>query len=212
MKDKKCFMMTRENWFYFITDDGRPISKCSFDNIENIPGIYCFSSLFNKLNENAKILKKAMSENELFNKALITGKEYLKEIYVAIPDDVQPIEKKFIEEFLMSALGNTIKVNFKYENMLVTNEDKNYICVYKTCRMFVFSYIGYGEVKAQQMVERKDYSEDEIKKYIYNLHYDAKGDNINVYLLGKGIEKYSSLGRTVDDETLLRNYIQNAEL
>lgn len=208
MKDKRCFTLIRGNCFYFMTDDGGSISKCCFDDIEEIPGVYCFSNLFNKLNENAKKLKKVMSDNELFNKALITGKEYLKEIYVAVPDDVQPIEKKFLEEFFMASLGSGIKVNFKFENMLAANEDKNYICIYKTCRMFVITYVGYGEIKAQQMIERKEYSEDEIRNYINNLHYDAKEDYINVYLLGDGIEKYSSIGKVVDDETLFRNYIK----
>lgn len=66
MEDKKFFLILRDKFFYFMTNEGSSIYQYNFDTIESIPGIYCFQNLYEKLNINAKALKESMIKNELF--------------------------------------------------------------------------------------------------------------------------------------------------
>jgi hypothetical protein len=191
-----------------MTNEGNSIYQCDFDTVETIPGIYCFSALFENLRMNAKFLKESMLKNNLFNKNKVFEKYYLKEIFVAIPDDVQPMEKRFLEEFLFTSINSRLNVKFTFENLLVTTEDKEYICLYKTCRMFVVSYISNKKEKAKLSLERKDYTEAELKDFIDNIHYDVKGKLIKVYLVGEDMEKYLSIGELVDYDKILRNFVE----
>jgi hypothetical protein len=209
MKDKKCFLIIRDRSFYFVTNESSSIYQYNFDTLESIPGIYCFQNLYEKLSANAKALKDWMIENNLFNKSKISGKYYLKEIFVAIPDDLQLIEKRFLEEFLFTTIKSSVDVKFISENMLVTTGVKEYICLYKTCRMVVISFISNNEVKAKLSLERKDYTEAELKYFIDNIHYDIKGKNFQVYLIGYETTEYpSSIGQGVNYDIILRNFVQ----
>jgi hypothetical protein len=40
MKHKKCFLIIRDKFFYFMTNENSSICQCDFDTIEAIPGIY----------------------------------------------------------------------------------------------------------------------------------------------------------------------------
>ena len=206
MKDKKCFLIIRDKCFYFMISDNSSIYQYNFDTVESIPGIYCFSNLFEKLSVNSKNLKKFMIENRLLNKSKLLGKNYLKEIFVAIPDDIQLVEKRFLEEFLFSSIQSSVKVRFTTENMLVTTEDKEYICLYKTCRMFVISYVSHNEVKETLLLERKNYTKEEMEKFINNIHHDVKFKRLKVYLIGDDMAEYASIGEVVNYEKIIRNF------
>lgn len=208
MEDKKCFLIIRDKSFYFMTNGDSAIYEYSFETIEAIPGIYCFQNLFEKLHVNAKSLKESMIKNNLFNKSKVIGKDYLKEIFVAVPDDIQQVEKRFLEEFLFTVIKSSAKVKFTSENMLVTTEDKEYICLYKTCRMVVVSFISNNEVKAKLLLEIKDYTEAELKGFIDNINYDVKVKRLKVYLIGYEMGKYSTIGQVVNYDKILRNLVQ----
>lgn len=208
MECKKCFLIIRDKSFYFMTNEDKYICHYNFDTLESIPGIYCFSNLFEKLSINAQALKGSMIKNNQFNKSKVFRKNFLKEIFVAVPDDLQQVEKRFLEEFLFTVIKSNVKVKFTLKNMLVTNEDKEYICLYKTCRMVVVSFISNNEVKAKLLLERKDYTEAELKEFIDTIHYEVKVKRLKVYLIGYEPGKYSSLGQVVNYEQILRNFVQ----
>lgn len=206
MRERKCFIIIRENTFYLLTDKSKSISECNFVKIKHIPGVYNFANLYEDLVVNSKKLKKLLVENKILSKHKLFGRNKLREIFVAIPDDVQPIEKRLLEEFLFITISNGVKVRFTFENMIVNIEDKNYICVYKTCRMVAITYISNKEVIAQLLLERKDYSVDELKDFVYNIHYDVKNNNFNVYLIGNDMEKYSVIGKAISYDKILYNF------
>ncbi|MHB8126528.1 MAG: hypothetical protein ACYDEJ_12980 [Desulfitobacteriaceae bacterium] len=60
MEDKKCFLIIRDKYFYFMTNEDSSIYHFNFDTLESIPGTYCFLNLFDKLRMNAKALKGSM--------------------------------------------------------------------------------------------------------------------------------------------------------
>ncbi|HCT31123.1 MAG TPA: hypothetical protein DIW31_10430 [Bacteroidales bacterium] len=208
MKNNNCFSIMRDKSFYFMTNEDSSIYQYSFDEIESIPGIYFFANLFEKYHVYAKDLKKSMIKNELLNRSFVLKKNFLKEINIAVPDDIQPIEKRFLEEFFFIAIKNSVKVKFTFENMLVTTEDKEYICLYKTCRMLVVSYISNKQIKAKLLLERKDYTEAELKEFIDNIHYDVRGKRLKVYLIGYKMGECPSIGQVVEYEQILRNFAQ----
>ncbi|MHB8126527.1 MAG: hypothetical protein ACYDEJ_12975 [Desulfitobacteriaceae bacterium] len=109
---------------------------------------------------------------------------------------------------MFTVIKSSIKVKFTSENMLVTKEDKEYICLYKTCRMVVVSFISNNEVKVKLLLERKDYTEAELKEFIDNIHYDVKVKPLKVYLIGYEMGKYSSIGQVVNYDKILRNFVQ----
>lgn len=199
MKSQRCFIVLRNEKFIIKKDNSLNLMECSFDNLITYPNVPFHLNLWQNDNRHINTLKNFL-KNDIFTKSRFSSKE----ITIAVPDDSQSIELRAIEEFLLIS-SSPRNVNLVFECTLMNPENPTYVCISKTCRMFVISYIKNGAITAQRFLDKKDYEIDEIQNIIYALHDDCRMNIINIYLNGANLDKYSSFGTFISYERILDN-------
>lgn len=199
-RDKKLIVKTKNE---------EEMVQYSLDNAKVYPNVPFYSNLFqDKIDINTvgkcikDRLKQCKSKIELMKPL----------VFVLMPDDITDVDKRAIQEFTM--------VLFKPKEVLLVCEcvfsapveEQDYICIYKSCRMIVITYVKEKDIKAQKFIENKDYTIDEIKRFIYNLHEDCMFNKLRVYLNGEDVSKYAELGKIVERQELLNNVLSISSL
>ena len=203
MNTNSVFVILRNNSFICKKADHNHSHIFRFDDFENMPNVPFYHQIWN---DSAKYMKlyKDFNKNELMNSSIMSGL-IKSRIYLAIPDDAIEVDRRMVQEFLLSC-GSKI-VNVTPECMLVSRQDDAYVAVSFTCRMIVLSYIKAGNIAHQQYLKSHNYSFDELKSQISKLLNNREFGKLPVYLNGEKKDHYNQLGCYVDQESILENYI-----
>jgi len=203
MNTNSVFIILRNNSFICKKADHNRSQVFTFDDIVNMPNIPFYHEIWN---DSAKYMKlyKHFYKNELMNNSIMSGLKK-SHTYLAIPDDAVEVDRRMVQEFLLSC-GSKI-VNVTPECRLVSQQDDTYVAVSFTCRMIVLSYIKAGNIAHQQYLESNNYSLDELKSQINKLLNNREFGKLPVYLNGEIKDHFSQLGCYVDPESILDNYI-----
>jgi len=75
-----------------------------------------------------------------------------------------------------------MRITFSPKKLLVVHQCNflaqavidEYISISKTRRLFILSYVKNGHVFAQKLIDKKEFTIDELKESIKNLHNDCK--------------------------------------
>lgn len=83
------------------------------------------------------------------------------------------------------------------------DEQKKYVCVSKTCRMIILTYMKDKKIFKQKFIEDKSYTNEELKELICDL-CEERVDIPKIFLNGEKLSAYSDLGKVVEHEEILR--------
>lgn len=194
----RYYVLLRNNKIYIRINKQKNTLEYSIKDIPTYPHVPFYVHLFN-----AKDALKSI--RPLIKQNLYTLKEKLfkPEVFVITDDDTVGFEYTAIEDFIMvSFMPKSVFLALQYAFITPFNTT-TYVCVSKSCRMFVLSYVKDRELSAQKFLPSYDYTIEELNEYIHNLHPDCKTGNVNIYLNGNDLSKYSSLGSIVDKYRLL---------
>ena len=90
-------------------------------------------------------------------------------------------------------------------------EEKNYICISKTCRMMVISYTKDKNNFDKRFIENKKYTKDELYAVINEL--SGYSNSIpKIYLNGINLSDYSDIGIVIDSLELINNFETSLDL
>ena len=192
-------VLLRNNKVYIRINQQKETLEYHINDIPYYPNVPFYVHLFS-IEDLDKELRSFVRRN------LYTLKEKLfnPEVFVLIDDDTVGIEYTAIKEFLMQSFkAKTVYISFQY--LFVAPVDSpSYVCISKSSRMFILSYIKNLELIAQEYLPRNDYTIDEMKEQINHLHQDCRTGSVPIYLNGD-LSRYSSLGKLVDLNSLLAN-------
>lgn len=194
----RYYVLLRDNKIFTRINEHKNIIEYTINDIPTYPYVPFYVHIFN-INGLIK------SVHPLIKRNLYSLKEkfFKPEVFVIIDDDTVGFEYNAIQDFAMIAFkAKKVYLASQYRFVTPVN-NKPYICVSKSCRMFVLSYLKNGELSAQRFLPSSDYTIEELNEYIRCLHPDCKSGNINIYLNGSALSKYSSLGTLVDKYKLL---------
>ena len=197
-------VLFRENKLIVKNKNEENTLEYSFKDIVSYPNVPFYSNLFQSKID-TKVIYKYM-KNNLKNYKL--NNLFIKaSIFVLTPDDVTEVDKRAISEFIsMTFKPKRVLLGMEY-GFTAPMEEQNYVSIYRSCRMFVLSYIKNKNIEVQKFLENKDYSIEELRGFIYNLHEDCTNNNLNVYLNGQDIEKYYLVGKIVLKKELFENIL-----
>ncbi|GAA0179032.1 hypothetical protein SH2C18_19820 [Clostridium sediminicola] len=199
----------RENKIIVKSKKRKEIIEYKFENIDTYPNVPLYANLFQDkidINEVRKDLNKSFKGDILKNTLILRPKAF-----VSWPDDTTYIDKKAITDFFFELFKSTPPLLVNECTSLTPIEEQDYISIYRSCRMFVITYIKRKGIEAQKFIENKDYTVDEMRVFINSLHDDCVFNKLNIYLNGEGMEKYSVLGKVVEKEELLDNLLKLTE-
>lgn len=199
----KYFILFRNNKICLKNSDNGQIFEYSplyKNEYFNIP-FYCFLFDDKEIWSFRKFffeIAKIKSVARIFSKVLINN------ICLLVPDDVIKVEKRLLYEFILVSLNpkNCCLIN---EGLCVIQEKINYVVISKSCRMITISYVENQSIKAQRFLENKEYSVEEMKGYIINLHDDFAFNMPAIYLNGQELSRYSELGTVIEGTSLFNN-------
>ncbi|GAA0178973.1 hypothetical protein SH2C18_19350 [Clostridium sediminicola] len=199
----------RENKIIVKSKKREDVIEYKFENIKTYPNVPLYANLFQDkidINEVSKDLNKSFKGDILKNTLILRPK-----VFVSFPDDATDVDKRAISEFILMLFKANMPKLFEESVLLAPIEELDYVSIYKSCRMFVLTYRKGKLIEAQKFIENKDYTVDEMKGFINNLHDDCLFNKLNIYLNGEGMEKYSILGKVVEKERLLNNLLKVAD-
>lgn len=196
------FLLFRNNCLYIKSNKNDKTLKYKFDDLNQYPNIPFYLTCFDY---GVKDIKSFINSNlKCSNK--LNDNIFKPIVYLLIPDDSIEIEKKILEEYV-NKIFSPQKVYITYESMVISRKKElKYICISKTVRMLVLTYINNSKIEAKKYYNNIDYSIDELKNMISNLHEDCINLNINTYLNGINLSDFASLGVLIDNSTLLDSY------
>ncbi|MCM1991284.1 hypothetical protein [Oceanirhabdus seepicola] len=196
----RFFVILRDNKMLININDQSNIVEYSFTDLETYPNIPFYINIFETENVRKKI-KPIVYEN--LN--TLSEKIFKPEVFVLVDDDTMGTEKRAIEEFILLSLAPK-KVAIVPQCLLLAPKDiEKYIAVSKSCRLIILSYIKNRKVLAQKFIDNKEYSVEELKELIRNLHDECKLNKLNIYLNGTHLKKYAEIGKVIDIYELLNN-------
>lgn len=200
----------RENKIIVKSKKREEIIEYKFNDIVTYPNIPYYLNLFeSEMDTNGvrEVLKKRLKRDIVKNSLLLKPA-----VFISLPDDVVTnIEKRGINDFVFQVFNSKMPRLLEEGMISAPLEEVNYISIYKSCRMIVITYRKDKLIEAQKFIENKDYTIDDMKGFINNLHDDCLFNKLNVYLNGEGMEKYSVLGEVVEKERLLDNLLKFAK-
>ncbi len=192
----KLFIMLRENSFICRKPNECNTYECKFD-IENLPNIPFYYHVWDDPDKYKSIF------NNFCKKYSLVGRIMKPNITIAKPEDSIKVDiSAIIEFFYFCGARNIIFLN---ECMLLSAKT-HYISIIETCRMTVIRYIKANTVISNLYLENKAYTDDELLVFIKDMHTDCSREDIPVFLNGKNLERYSSIGTYVTLQEMLNNY------
>jgi hypothetical protein len=202
---EKCFMLFRDDKIYIKSSKSSKVAEYTLNNPVRYPSIPLYFNIFNdeKIIEDLKIFIK----NNVDINGLIKG-IFAKKVFLLLPDDVvnvTDIERRAFDEFAKMLFG-VKRVILASECAFVTPfEEKEYICISKTCRMLILSYTKDKNTFKQKFIENKEYTNKELYALISEL-CEGVGGIPKVYLNGINLSQYSDLGIIIDSLELINNF------
>ena len=196
----RIFITLQDKKLLFRINDEKNTNEYTFKNTKDYPNVPFYISIF----EDIDVFKEAKpfikSKISPLKKMLIKPT-----LYVFINDDVIGFEKTAIEDFIMTLFSGR-SVYLANQCAFVSPKGNNtYVSISKSSRMIMLTYIKDRYIKAQEFLRIKDYSVDEIKNLISNLHSDLRYNKLDVFINGDSLKKYSELGTMVDIYNILDN-------
>ncbi|WP_298844077.1 hypothetical protein [Clostridium sp.] len=203
---QKYFMLIRNDLIYIKSNISSKVVEYSLNNKMIYPNVPLYSAIFN----DEKIIKdiRVFIRNNLDNTNTFMQKISGKKLFLLIPDDVTVVTD--IERYAFYEFGKTI---FGVKDVIIGGEcsfvapleENNYICISKTCRMMIITYIKDRKPVKQKFIKNRDYTNEEIHIFISEL-YVGTGSIPKVYLNGVGLLKYSDIGIVIDSVELINTF------
>lgn len=208
---EKGYMLFRDDKIYIKSSRSSNVAEYTLNNPVSYPNVPLYYNIFNN-EEIMKDLRGFIKNNEDTN-SLMQG-IFAKKIYVLIPDDVTKvtdIERRAFDEFAKKLFKGK-EVIFGSEFAFVTTyEEKEYICVSKTSRMLILTYIKDKKIFKQKFIENNEYTNDELHALISDLNEGAEYLP-KVYLNVNNMSQYSDMGIIVDKIDLINNFETTLEI
>lgn len=195
-------VLFRENKLIIKSKSEESTLEYNFTDIISYPNVPFYSNLFqSKIDTTviSKYIKNNLKDYKLNNLFIKPS------VFVLTPDDVTEVDKRAIHEFILISFKPKMVLLGMESVFTAPIEEQNYVSIYRSCRMVVFTYIKNKDMEVQRFLHNKDYSIEEMKGFIYNLHEDCRYNKLNIYLNGQDLDKYYVLGKIVLKEELFQN-------
>lgn len=209
---EKYYMLFKDDKIYIKSNKSSKVFEYSLDNIIQYPNIPSYFSIFN----NEKITR----DLKMFiRKNLYTGNGFMKmisskRIFLLLPDDVtmmNEVEKRAFDELARMLFGAKEVIIGSECAFVSPFEEKNHICISRTCRMMVISYTKDKNTFDQRFIENREYTNDELYAVINEL--DGYSNSIpKIYLNGANLSQYSDMGIIIDSLELINNFQTSLDL
>ncbi|MEG1254258.1 hypothetical protein [Clostridium sp.] len=195
--------MFRNNKIYLQINNLKNVFEYTITDLKQYPNVPFYSLLF----DNEEIIKsfKAFVHSTIKTSTTFSSRFSKPLVFLLIPDDIMNIEKRALFDFA-TVVFTAKSIFLANECAFVIQEKIDYITISKSCRMTTISYLKDKGIAAQKFIENKDYTVDDLKRFITNLHEDCTFNRPLVYLNGLDLKHYIELGTVVDDATLLKNF------
>ena len=144
---EKCYMLFNDEKIYIKSNKSSNVAEYTINDAVSYPNVPLYFNIFN--NEDViKDMRTYIKDNEDIN-SLMQG-IFAKKVYLLVPDDVTnvtDIEKRAFDEFAKKLLKGK-EVVFGSEFAFVTTfEEKDYVCISRTCRMLILTSIKDKDYK-----------------------------------------------------------------
>ena len=203
---QKYCMLIRNDKIYIKSNRSRKVVEYSLNNTIIYPNVPLYSAIF----KDEKIIKdlRIFIRDNVDNNNTFMQRMSGKKLFLLTPDDVTVVTD--IERYAFYEFGKTI---FGVKDIIIGGECSfvapfevnNYICISKTCRMMILTYIKDRKTVKQKFIENRDYTNEEIHTFIREL-YVGTGSIPKVYLNGVGLLKYSDIGVVIDSVELINTF------
>lgn len=203
--EKYC-MLIRNDKIYIKSNRSNKIIEYSLNNTTIYPNVPLYSGAF----KNQKIIKdlKMFIRENLDNSKTFMQRISRKKLFLLTPDDVTVVND--IERYAFYEFGKAL---FEVKDIIIGSEcsfiapleEKDYICISRTCRMMIVSYIKDKKIVNQKFIENKEYTNEELCNAIREL-YVGSGSIPKVYLNGSDLLQYSDIGIVIDSIELINTF------
>lgn len=202
---EKCYMLFRNDKIYIKSSKSSRVAEYTLMDAIAYPNVPLYFNIFN--NERViKDIKLFIRQNTDIN-SLMKGM-FAKNVFLLIPDDVTnitDIERRAFDEFAKMLFGRKTVIFGSECAFVAPFEEKEYICISRTCRMMILSYIKDKNILKQKFIEDREYSIDELYAAIIEL-YGRTEEIPKIYLNGVNLSPYSDLGVIIDSLELINNF------
>jgi hypothetical protein len=201
---EKCFMLFRNDTIYIKSSRSSKVEEYKLDNPIAYPNVPLYFEIFN----NEKIIKELRKLTTENIDKTIMQQIFAKKVFLLIPDDVTGViefEKRGFDEFARRLFGAKTVILGSECAFVAPYEEKEHICVSKTCRMMVLTYFKEKKIFKQKFIENKDYTNEELYAAVSEL-CDGIINIPKIYLNGIELVQYSDIGIIVDSLSLIYNF------
>jgi len=164
--------------------------------IENqIPNTPYYHYFFESNNDYGKIIINAI------------GKLRFDKLSILIPDDTLETDRRIIQEFFMLHCATRTPTIIP-QCSLLSNTDKNYISISRSCRCISIWYIKNNIAIASRFLDKDIKDISFIKENIRVLHADCEYGNLPIYInnIEADMSYFDGLGQLVSFDELLKVY------
>lgn len=127
---------------------------------------------------------------------------FISDLVIGMPADaITEIDIATIREFF--EVCGFRKLRLVDEWHVLTTIVSDYVSVIRTCRMIVIRYIKSDVIKNTMYIDKGDYTAEELRKFIRDLHSDCVNEDIPVFYTGKDFK--INIGTYVSPDEILNN-------
>lgn len=202
---EKCYMLFRNDKVYIKSSKSSRVAEYTLMDAIAYPNVPLYFNIFN--NEKViKDIKLFIRKNTQINSLM--QRIFAKKVFLLIPDDVTnvtDIERRAFDEFAKMLFGGRTVILGSECAFVAPFEEKEHICISRTCRMMILSYTKDKNIFKQKFMENKEYSIDELHAAIVELYGSTEGIP-KIYLNGVNLSPYSDLGIIIDELELINNF------
>jgi hypothetical protein len=202
---EKCYMLFRDDKVYIKSSKSSKVAEYTIEDAITYPNVPLYFNIFTneKIIKNIKMFIKKNTDINSFMQGI-----FGKEVFLLMPDDVTSvtdIERLAFAEFAKRLVGGKTAFLASECAFVAPFEEKQHICISKTCRMMILTYIKDKNIFKQKFIENKEYSSDELYANIIELYGSTAGIP-RIYLNGANLSQYSDLGIKINSLDLINNF------
>ncbi len=201
---EKCYILFRNDRIYIKTQCNKKFFEFTINNQITYPNVPLYYEVFS----NEKIIKELKTfVRENINKTFM-HQIFAKKVFLLIPDDVTDVtdfERRAFDVLAKRLIGGKRVIMGSECAFVAPFEENEYICISKTCRMMILSYIKDKNIFKQNFIENKEYTNEELYVVISELHGGVECTP-KIYLNGIDLSRYSDLGIIIDSLELINNF------
>lgn len=199
----KYFVLLRDNKILIKINNHDNTLEYELTKLKEYPYVPSYINIFEHITKYDLVKKiRPLIKDNL---KTITEKLLKPDVFIVCEDDTIGSEKKILIDFSSILFNPRNKFLANQCTFLSPKDITDYIAVSRSCRMFILSYVKDRDIVTQKHLHLKDYSVDELKNLIYNLHDDCRYHNLKIFLNGSHLQNYSELGKIVTQYELLNN-------